>query len=491
MPKATTPTATRPGRRHNPLEDDVLATGILRNKPTKRKSKDVGESEETFVDSKASKNILRIGRELMEEENAEKPAPKTTVDNFGYDSRFGDEDGEQKGYDDDEAWGEEDEMEEDVEVDPEDLDTYRKFMGDEEEDDLLKHGWDLKPSGEAQGESVNLADLILEKIAAHEAAQAGGGGGGGGGNVRAPDDDYELPPKVVEVYTKIGEILSRYKSGPLPKPFKILPTIPHWEDIIDITRPENWTPNACYQATRIFVAAKPGVVQRFLEMVVLEKVREDIYETKKLNVHLFNSLKKGLYKPAAFFKGFLFPLIGSGTCTLREAHIISAVLARVSIPVLHSAAAIKGLCDIAAQEVSQGSEGGGATNIFIKTLLEKKYALPYQAIDALVFHFLRFRAEDPAAARGGDNMNVAMSGPDYRAKLPVIWHQSLLAFAQRYKGDITEDQREALLDLLLTHGHSAIGPEVRRELLAGRGRGVPLEPQGATLDGDDTMEMDA
>lgn len=225
-------------------------------------------------------------------------------------------------------------------------------------------------------------------------------------------------------------------------------------------------------------------------MVVLEKVREDIYENKKLNVHLFNSLKKALYKPAAFFKGFLFPLIGSGTCTLREAHIISAVLARISIPVLHSAAALKGLCDIAAQEASQGSEGGGATNIFIKTLLEKKYALPYQVIDALVFHFLRFRSEDPASVQM-DNLMTGVSGEgDVRTKLPVIWHQSLLAFAQRYKGDITEDQREALLDLLLSHGHSAIGPEVRRELLAGRGRGVPLEPQEVALDGDDTMLID-
>lgn len=223
-------------------------------------------------------------------------------------------------------------------------------------------------------------------------------------------------------------------------------------------------------------------------MVVLERVREDIYDNKKLNVHLFNSLKKGLYKPAAFFKGFLFPLIGSGSCTLREAHIISAVLARISIPVLHSAAALKGLCDIAAQEVSQGSEGGGATNIFIRTLLEKKYALPYQVIDALVFHFLRFRSEDPASVQMGDAM-IGVEG-DVKTKLPVIWHQSLLAFAQRYKGDITEDQREALLDLLLSHGHSAIGPEVRRELLAGRGRGVPLETQAVALDGDDTMMID-
>jgi len=74
-----------------------------------------------------------------------------------------------------------------------------------------------------------------------------------------------------------------------------------------------------------------------------------------------------------------------------------------------------------------------------------------------------------------------------KGSLPVIWHQCFLVFAQRYKNEITEDQREALLDLLLTHGHPKIGPEIRRELLAGRGRGVPIpEPTGA-FDGDDTM----
>ncbi|XP_044724169.1 bystin domain-containing protein [Hirsutella rhossiliensis] len=473
MPKTTAPVAGRQARRHNPLEDDITATGLLRNKPSKKKSTNSQYADQSFVDSKASHNILRIGRELADEENAEMRAamPEPAVDNFGYDSRFDDAADEQgKTYDDDDAWG--------------DLETYNKFMPDDDEDDLLKHGWDRKPSGEDEGESINLADLILQKIAAHEAAEARKEAG-------LPVDDYELPPKVVEAYTKIGQILTRYKSGPLPKPFKILPTVPHWEEILDITKPESWTPNACYQATRIFVSHKPVVVQRFLEMVILEKVREDIYDNKKLNVHLFNSLKKALYKPAAFFKGFLFPLVGSGTCTLREAHIISAVLARISIPVLHSAAALKGLCDIAAQEASQGSEGGGATNIFIKTLLEKKYALPYQVIDALVFHFLRFRSVDPAGVQPGDAMAGLSAEGDARAKLPVIWHQSLLAFAQRYKGDITEDQREELLDLLLSHGHSAIGPEVRRELLAGRGRGVPLEPQGMALDGDDTMAIDS
>lgn len=51
------------------------------------------------------------------------------------------------------------------------------------------------------------------------------------------------------------------------------------------------------------MSAKPLVVQRFIEMVILERVREDIYENKKLNVHLFNCLKRALFKPAGFFKG--------------------------------------------------------------------------------------------------------------------------------------------------------------------------------------------
>jgi essential nuclear protein 1 len=199
MPKATTPTASRHPRRHNPLEDDITATGILKNKPSKKRSKGDGNDEEAFVDDRASRTILRIGRELAEEENAGKAVAKPTADNFGYDSRFDIEaEEENKVYDDDEAWGEDDEVVEEVEVDPNDLDMYRKFMPDEEEDELLKHGWDLKPTGEEQGDSVNLADLILEKIAAHEAAQERREN-----NLGPPDEDqYELPPKVIEVYTK-------------------------------------------------------------------------------------------------------------------------------------------------------------------------------------------------------------------------------------------------------------------------------------------------
>lgn len=359
--------------------------------------------------------------------------------------------------------------------------------------------------GDEEGQGTNLADLILEKIAAHEAAQAENSVIQVGG---PPEDAIELPAKVVEVYSKyvslfwislpfwwqwlrefdrIGLLLSRYKSGKLPKPFKIIPTLPQWEELLSITRPESWSANACCEATKIFASSKPHITQRFLEWVILDRVREDIRETKKLNVHLYKTLKKALYKPAAFFKGFLFPLISCGTCTLREAHIVSSVLVRVSIPVLHSAAALLRLTEIAAEQTSVSTESAGATNIFIRVLLEKKYALPYKVIDSLVFHFLRFRVKIPA--NGSEPMTRTANLGLRDLKLPVLWHQCLLAFAQRYRNDITEDQREALLDLLLAKGHKDIGPEVRRELLEGRGRGMVLE-EGNDNGGDDTMMVD-
>ncbi|KAI1367140.1 Bystin-domain-containing protein [Xylaria arbuscula] len=485
MPKATTPTA---GRRRGLEEEYLVGSGLLKNRPNKSKSKsqqdEDEERENNFIDARASRKILDIGRQLAEEDA---PARRPESSNaaavaFGFDSRFEGE-GDDVSYEEEEIWADDDdEIIETLDVDPNDLQTFQQFLPASLDDDpLLTEGpWATSTQDPVErGTSTNLADL-LARIAAHEAGEDR--------PEAIPDEGFEMSPKVVEVYSKIGLFLSRYKSGKLPKAFKILPTVPHWEDIIQLTKPMEWTPNAVYAATKLFVSAKPAVVREFLNMILLEHVRDNIAETKKLNVHLFDALRKALYKPAAFFKGILFPLVENNP-TLREAHILSAVLSRVSIPVLHSGAALKGLCEIAARVASAGTEGGGATNVFIKTLLDKRYALPWQVVDSLVFHFLRFRNTDPASVTE-DNMMVTGERAATQAKLPVIWHQTLLSFAIRYKNEITEDQRELLLDLLLSHGHHKIGPEIRRELLAGRGRGVVAEPQGPALDGDDTMLID-
>ncbi|KAK7540202.1 Bystin-domain-containing protein [Phyllosticta citricarpa] len=494
MPKATTTVDARQARRHNPLADDYAPSNPLKQKaPKKKKSRRDSADAEGFVDSKASRKILQIGQDLANEEEAESNARRPTAPNpaFAFETRLdggaeSEEDEVQYG-DDDDAWGDEEEevvIDED-EIDPEDLDLFNKFNPVSDPSELFRSGG----TGDDSAQGTNLAELILEKIAQKEAQEAGNepsveimGGG-------LPEDAVELPVKVVEVYSQVGLILSRWKSGKLPKPFKILPTLPEWETLIAITRPDLWTPHVCYEATKLFVSSNPQTVQTYLNTILLERVRADIQDSpqKRLNVHLYKALKKALYKPAAFFKGILFPLVGDGDCTLREAHIVASVLARVSIPVLHSAAALHRLCEIAAEQMSVDTAAGGATNIFIRVLLEKKYALPYKVVDSLVFHFLRFRAAKITA--DDDMMDIG----DSRAKegqLPVLWHQCLLAFAQRYRNDITEDQREALLDLLLLKGHKAIGPEIRKELLAGRGRGTVIEPEAGN-GGDDTMIVDS
>lgn len=473
-----------------PLEQEILATGPLRERSKKRKSREFEEDgTQGYVDAKSSKRILAIGRQLAKEDD-ERSGDQVPSQSFALDSRAllqpqSDSDSDNGIYPQEETnWlDDEGNNASDSDLTQAELAAFNRFIPPASHP-LLDDSGDEDPPVEGSG--TDLTTLILAKIAAHEAQQQQSGGIRPEG---VPSDAVELPAKAVEVYEKVGLLLSRYKSGKLPKPFKILPTLPNWESYLHITKPANWTPNACYEATRIFVSRKPYQTQYFIREVLLDRVKEDIRETKKLNVHLFGAIKKALYKPAAFFKGFLFPLVAAGTCTLREAHIISSALVRVSIPVLHSAAALLKLCEIAAELSILTGEAGGAVNIFIRALLDKKYALPYKVIDALVFHFLRFKGIDQQDSMNveGEEKEAGRTKPS-EARLPVLWHQSLLIFAQRHRNDVTEDQREALLDLLLVKGHSSIGPEVRRELLAGRGRGV-LAATDEKADGDDTLML--
>lgn len=388
-------TARQAVRRHNPLDEDLLARGLLRQKAPKRKAGGDKDGEgEGYIDSKASKRILELGRELEVEgdEKAAGGAGKQQLDAFGFGTRFEEEEEEAPFDDQDDQWADEDDAGGDGtgEIDPADLATFDKFLPSQQEDDpILKHlslrmsekmadeedGSDHMDEAEQPAQAGrNLADIILAKIAEHEAGPQLRPVGDGAFD---EEGELDLNPKVVEVYAKCGILLSRWKSGKLPKPLKILPTVPQWETLVEITQPEQWTANACEEMTKIFISAKAEVGRRFMEMVILDRVRDDIRDTKKLNVHLFAALKKSLFRPAAFFKGFLFPLVLSGTTTLREAQIISAALVRTSIPVLHSGAALKGLCDISA-ELSPDTEGQSAISVFIKALLDKRYALPYQ-----------------------------------------------------------------------------------------------------------------
>lgn len=73
---------------------------------------------------------------------------------------------------------------------------FHKFIPGGDEDPIFN------PSEQGAGQSTNLADLILEKIAEHEAKQSGADHApiiqGGG----LPEDAVQIPAKAVEVYEK-------------------------------------------------------------------------------------------------------------------------------------------------------------------------------------------------------------------------------------------------------------------------------------------------
>jgi len=290
----------------------------------------------------------------------------------------------------------------------------------------------LPPERKGPAQGLNLADLILQKIQDHEAKKD---------RQEASQDSatgFGLSPKVIKVYSDIGTWLNRYKQGKIPKAFKVIPNLTNWEEVLALTKPLNWSPAAMYEAVAIFASnLNPRMAQRFYNLVLLPAIRQNIAEYKKLNFHYYRSLRKTIFKPAAFFKGIVLPL-ASDNCTLREAALVCSVLAKTSIPVMHAAAAIVRLCTM--------TPWYGTTSIILATLLNKKYALPLQVVEHIVAHFHAFIADERA--------------------LPIVWHRNFLIFVQRYKFELNEDQKKRIREVLKVHWHDSIGTEVRRELNA-------------------------
>ena len=297
------------------------------------------------------------------------------------------------------------------------------------------------------GQQRSLADMILEKIHDKEAEEQGAA-------LEMLEEDADerqkkaaamleefapegIDEKVLQVYRKVGDLLKRYTTGKFPKAFKIIPALSNWEEVLWLTRPDTWSPHAMFQATRLFASnLNEHMAQRFYVLVLLPRVRDDIQEHKRLHHALYQALRKATFKPGAWFKGILLPLCESKTCTLREAVVLSSVLAKTSVPALHSAAVLMKLSEL---------EYAGTTSFFIRVLLDKKYALPYRVVDALVDNFLKFANEERT--------------------LPVVWHQSFLCFVQRYKHELSKEQKKRLSKLASAHqNHYLISPEIVREL---------------------------
>ncbi|GFE54654.1 bystin family protein [Babesia ovis] len=253
---------------------------------------------------------------------------------------------------------------------------------------------------------------------------------------KVPDAESESMRKMRTVFTDIGTYMSKYTSGGLPKAFKVLPRMANWEEFLALTHPENWTPNAMYEATRILASnLTDTMAEIFYIKVLLPTVRKDIRNNRKLNYHLYMALKKAMYKPTAWFKGIMVPLVEEG-CIYREAAIIGNVLRRISIPVLHASAFILRLC--------QCQKWFGSSSFIMSILLQKKYNLPKNVVQECVQYFCKFE--------------------NFEDQLPVIWHQSLLTLVTSYKHYFTPADYASIQRLTRVHTHPHITPVINHLL---------------------------
>lgn len=386
------------------------------------------QNKESFLDEKTTRQILATSKiqqkELLQEGiviNAHVPAKHSASSNSSlYGNDEDSEDEEIECYD---------EASEQIIVSPEEQALLDQFEACSRKD--------------SSKTATTLSSLIMEKIDALQNAKLTATSEVDA--TQAPDAQSAakaIHPKVVEAYKKVGLILSRYKSGKLPKALKVIPALPNWEEILLLTEPTHWTPHSVFQATRLFASnLNAKMAERFYSVFLLPRFRVDMRsnEHRPISPHLYAALKKATYKPGAFYKGIIFPLVLAGDCTLREASVMASVLHKSTIPVLHSAAAIY-------QLVSAEVPFSGVQCVFLRTLLDKKYALPLRVIDSLCDFFVAFRTDSRT--------------------LPVLWHQALLVFVQRFKTDLTREQAQNLQSLIAVKHHTLISAECRREIAA-------------------------
>ncbi|KAL9546954.1 hypothetical protein MBANPS3_006411 [Mucor bainieri] len=229
--------------------------------------------------------------------------------------------------------------------------------------------------------------------------------------------------QVIQIYKKMGCLLARFQStmNRLPKALKIIPSLSNWNEILLLTEPSSWTPQATCEMTRLFLTnVKATQTRQYFQCVLLHAVRDNLAKNanSQLDPALYMALKKALAcNPALFMKGLLFPLCESNTCTVAEACILANVLGETKIPALQSATALLRL-----------SEQLFTLPICIlaHVFLQKRQALPYRVVDMLTFKYFCQREEN-------------------LQQLPILWYQSLLIFTQSYSMDMVPTQKTALL----------------------------------------------
>eukprot|EP00759_Apiculatamorpha_spiralis_P046365 PhF_6_TR42794/c0_g1_i1/m.64752/K14797/ENP1, BYSL; essential nuclear protein 1 len=414
------------GKTRDPLETDIMDHKQIYRKGRRQQN---DEDDETMdVDAnrmgvmapKMTSKLLAMARE--EREAVDRDGPPRNLDDLVNEDEEDEEDyDEELEFDDHTS----------AATDVSDLDPYVPDLDPEEAAALAQ----FQPKSNAQCRT--LADIILSKIQEKKDRKATGGGDDG------EDGDEESPfdKKVVRVYRTVGKLLKSYTIGRLPKAFKFLPQLKNWEDLLWLTKPQDWSPHALYAATRLFASGlNEKMAQRYYYAFLLPSIvtaMENPRTDSKMILHpmRYRAIRKAMFKPAAFMKGFLIPFCEEETATVQAALVIGAILHKCTVPAIPAAVALVKISEFPFSPASA---------IIMRAIIDKRLSLPVQAIDATVAYFHRFIKDD--------------------RELPVLWHQLMLSFLTKYGHELLPEQLPLLRDACHKHYHIQITPDVYREL---------------------------
>jgi essential nuclear protein 1 len=413
------------GRAHNPLDTDLLdhKQVFRKGRAKKQDSDDDGDDEKGMgvMPPKMTSKLLAMARqERMEADDDIRRGADPPMDD-------GDE---YEDIDDEEDYDEELEFDDHTSAatDMSDMDPQVPELDPAEAAALAQ----FQPHSSMQCRT--LADIILAKINEQKMKKDG--------DIDADEDGEEvLDKRIVRVYRTVGKLLKTYTAGRLPKAFKVLPRLQNWEDLLWLTKPHEWSAHSLYAATRLFASGlNEKMAQRYYYAFLLPSVTaamETPRSEAKMILHpmRYNAVKKALFKPAAFIKGFLIPMCEDDGVTVQQALVIGTILHKCTIPAIPAAVA---LVKIAQMPFSP------TRAVIMRSIVDKRLSLPFQAVDAMVKYFYDSLKDDRT--------------------MPVLWHQCLLTFLTKYGHEMVSQQFTQIRDVCHKHYHIGVTPDIHREL---------------------------
>lgn len=206
------------------LDKQITAGKVAKNKSGKSKFH-LRAEEQTVLDSKTSNKILNAAkRQQLEVEADEEFPPLGAPMKRGVKFNLGKS---EINVADENVEVTENDFYEELDINAEDAAAFERFQNPTE-----------------GKRTVKLSELIMEKIAEKQADI----------HTQLTDDGSlkieDLDPRVKEMYEGVRDVMKRYRSGKVPKAFKIIPKLRNWEQILFLTEPHNWSAAGLFQGTR-------------------------------------------------------------------------------------------------------------------------------------------------------------------------------------------------------------------------------------------------